>query len=46
MDFDCFGSCLFVMVNINIGSKKGQEIKGKIDPATSRREEKRRRSPR
>jgi hypothetical protein len=34
------------MVSIGVASEERKEIKGNIDPATSRREEKRRRSTR
>lgn len=46
MDFNCFNNSHYNMVSIGVASEERKEIKGNIDPATSRREEKRRRSTR
>ncbi len=46
MDFNCFGNSHYTMVSIGVASEERKEIKGSIDPATSRREERRSRSRR
>ena len=46
MDSNCFGNSHYNMVSIGVASEERKEIKGSIDPATSRREEKRSRSRR
>lgn len=46
MDFNCYSSSHCNMVSVGVASEERKKIKGSIDPATSRREEKRRRSRR